>query len=156
MSSPGLDLHPDRLLPSEPGLRRLARDRNESVARLPIVYPHGHVPAARLAEGTPFAGPSSLLVTPDHDVTRMLPAQGWSAEEQSRGLFRRYRSVAETSGFIEDTRASCSGPARHDRSRRLAAGHLAGLVGEHPLDEGEALETLHDLVATAPRRAFRL
>ena len=44
-------------------------------------------------------------------------------------------------GFIDDTRAFCSIPARHDMSRRLDAGWLAELVAEHRLDEDEALET---------------
>jgi glucuronate isomerase len=60
------------------------------------------------------------------------------------------------SGFIDDTRAFCSIPARHDMSRRLDAGHLARLVAEHRLDEDEAVETLTDLVGDQPRRVFKL
>ena len=48
---------------------------------------------------------------------------------------RRFRDAAtdsagfyKTSGFIDDTRALCSIPARHDLSRRIDAGHLATLV----------------------------
>ncbi len=59
---------------------------------------------------------------------------------------RRYRAAvtetagfAKTSGFIDDTRAFCSIPARHDMSRRLDAGFLARLVADHRLDEDEAL-----------------
>ncbi|GAB3622005.1 glucuronate isomerase [Mariniluteicoccus endophyticus] len=76
---------------------------------------------------------------------------------------RRYRAAitesagfSRTSGFIDDTRAFCSIPARHDMSRRLDAGFLAQLVVEHRLTEDEAAETLHDLVTVNPRRAFRL
>jgi glucuronate isomerase len=76
---------------------------------------------------------------------------------------RRYRAaitesagIAKTSGFIDDTRAFCSIPARHDMSRRLDAGFVAQLVAEHRLAEDEALETMHDLVVTNPRRAFKL
>jgi glucuronate isomerase len=76
---------------------------------------------------------------------------------------RRFRAAVtetagftRTSGFIDDTRAFCSIPARHDMSRRLDAGHLAGLVTEHRLDEDEALETLVDLVTTRPREVFGL
>ncbi len=76
---------------------------------------------------------------------------------------RRYRSAitgsagfAKTSGFIDDTRAFCSIPARHDLSRRIDAGFVAGLVAEHQLDEAEAHEVLHDLVVTNPRKAFKL
>jgi glucuronate isomerase len=63
---------------------------------------------------------------------------------------------SRTSGFIDDTRAFCSIPARHDMSRRLDAAFLARLVGEHRIDEDEALETAVALVDENPRRAFRL
>ncbi|WP_306204682.1 glucuronate isomerase [Actinoplanes sp. RD1] len=72
------------------------------------------------------------------------------------------RAVTETagfsrlSGFIDDTRALLSIPARHDMSRRLDAGHLASLVAEHRLDEDEAHDTLHALVADQPRTVFKL
>ncbi len=60
------------------------------------------------------------------------------------------------SGFIDDTRAFCSIPARHDMSRRLDAGFLARLVAEHRLEQDEALDTLTDLVAQQPRNVFKL
>ncbi|MGW9211484.1 glucuronate isomerase [Embleya sp. NPDC055664] len=63
---------------------------------------------------------------------------------------------ARTSGFVDDTRAFCSIPARHDMSRRLDCGYLAELVAEHRLDEDEAMETAVDLVTVNPRRAFKL
>jgi glucuronate isomerase len=63
---------------------------------------------------------------------------------------------SKTSSFIDDTRAFCSIPARHDMSRRLDAGFVAQLVGEHRLGEAEAIEVMHDLVVTTPRRAFKL
>ena len=78
-------------------------------------------------------------------------------------LIRRYQeSVTEIagfgrlSGFIDDTRAFCSIPARHDMSRRLDAGFLAGLVAAHRLDEDEALDTITTLVADQPRKVFKL
>ncbi len=72
------------------------------------------------------------------------------------------RSVTEIagltrlSGFIDDTRAFCSIPARHDMSRRLDAGFLAELVAEHRLDEDEALDSIVDLVTDQPRKVFKL
>ena len=51
--------------------------------------------------------------------------------------------LTRLSGFIDDTRAFCSIPARHDMSRRLDAGFLAGLVAQHRLDEDEALDSHH-------------
>jgi glucuronate isomerase len=76
---------------------------------------------------------------------------------------RRYqRSVTETagfgklSGFIDDTRAFCSIPARHDMSRRLDAGHLAELVAAHRLSADEAEDLIVDLVSHQPRRVFKI
>lgn len=72
------------------------------------------------------------------------------------------RSVSEIaglsrmSGFIDDTRAFCSIPARHDMSRRLDAGFLAGLVAEHRLDLDEARDSIVHLVQTQPRKVFKL
>jgi glucuronate isomerase len=76
---------------------------------------------------------------------------------------RRYRAAvtetagfSRTSGFIDDTRAFCSIPARHDMSRRLDSGYLAGLVAEHRLEEDEAMDTAIELVTGNPRKAFKL
>ncbi|AAT89493.1 glucuronate isomerase [Leifsonia xyli subsp. xyli str. CTCB07] len=44
--------------------------------------------------------------------------------------------VAKTSGFIDDTRAFCSIPTRHDMSRRVDAAFLASLVVSHQLGGG--------------------
>jgi glucuronate isomerase len=61
-----------------------------------------------------------------------------------------------TSGFIDDTRAFLSIPARHDMARRLDCGFLAGLVAEHRLTEDEAAETARYLVETQPAEVFGL
>ena len=75
----------------------------------------------------------------------------------------RFRSaVTETagfsrsSGFIDDTRAFCSIPARHDASRRIEASFLARLVAEHRITEERAHQIIVDIVDAAPRRAFKL
>ncbi|GAB6897275.1 glucuronate isomerase [Kineosporia succinea] len=74
---------------------------------------------------------------------------------------RRFRESAtetagfhNTSGFVDDTRAFASIPARHDLSRRIDAGYLASLVVEHRLDEDEAFETATDLAYHLPKRAY--
>lgn len=77
--------HPDRLLPADPGVRRIARALYESVARAPILSPHGHVEARMLLEDAPFADPAALLVTPDHYVTRLLHANGVPLESLGVG-----------------------------------------------------------------------
>ncbi len=75
-SSAVLRPHPDRLLPPDPATRSIARRLYEAVANLPIISPHGHVDPLLLAEDEPFADPATLLVTPDHYVTRLLHAAG--------------------------------------------------------------------------------
>lgn len=71
-----LNLHPDRLFPADPTTRDIARELYASVADLPIVSPHGHVPPQWIAEDLPFRDPTSLLITPDHYITRLLHASG--------------------------------------------------------------------------------
>jgi glucuronate isomerase len=78
------------------------------------------------------------------------------AVRRFRGAVTETAGFYRTSGFIDDTRAFLSIPARHDMSRRLDSGYLAQLVAEHRLDEDEALETAVDLVTTIPRKAFKL
>ena len=73
---PTSPLHPDRLLPADPGTRAIARELYESVRELPIISPHGHVPPEWLAQDTPFTDPTSLLLSPDHYIFRMLHAAG--------------------------------------------------------------------------------
>lgn len=72
---------PDRLLPAEPGTRAIARDLFELVQELPIISPHGHVDAAVLLKDAPFPDPASLLVSPDHYVTRLIHASGVPMEK---------------------------------------------------------------------------
>jgi len=76
---------------------------------------------------------------------------------------RRYREAVtdsagftKTSGFIDDTRAFCSIPARHDMSRRVDAGYLASLVATHQLSEEDALAVARRFVDDIPRATFRL
>jgi glucuronate isomerase len=76
---------------------------------------------------------------------------------------RRFRAAvtetagfSRTAGFVDDTRAFCSIPARHDMARRIDAGVLAQLVAEHRLEEDEALDTAIDLVARRPVHTFKL
>ncbi len=76
MASAPLALHPDRLLPVDPETRGVARELYSAVAGLPIISPHGHVAASVLTDDVPFTDPASLLVTPDHYVTRLMHARG--------------------------------------------------------------------------------
>ncbi|AGL19849.1 glucuronate isomerase [Actinoplanes sp. N902-109] len=80
-----LTVHPDRLLPAEPGVRAIARELYESVRDRPIISPHGHVDPALLLADRPFADPASLFIQPDHYVTRLLHAGGVSLDELGVG-----------------------------------------------------------------------
>jgi glucuronate isomerase len=90
--------HPDRLLPADSGTRAIARDLLAEVQNLPILSPHGHVPAEMIADDTPFPDPTALLVTPDHYVTRLIHTAGVPLEElgvgaakaDSRSAWRRF------------------------------------------------------------------
>lgn len=73
--------HPDRLFPSDPTQRDLARDLYGQIRDLPLVCPHGHVDPALLAENKPFGNPAELLVVPDHYVLRMLYSRGVALED---------------------------------------------------------------------------
>ena len=82
-------LHQDRLLPADPGVRRIARSLYESTRALPIVSPHGHCDPAALADDTPFESPATELVTKDHYLLRMLYSQGVPARGARRAAARR-------------------------------------------------------------------
>lgn len=86
----------------------------------------------------------------------------WWFLDAPDAIGRFQSAVTETAGFsrmagfVDDTRAFCSIPVRHDMSRRLDSGFLARLVADHRLDEDEARETAIALVAENPRRAFKI
>lgn len=67
---------PDRLLPADPATREVASSLLALVNDLPIISPHGHVDAAMIERDTPFPDPASLLISPDHYVTRLIHAGG--------------------------------------------------------------------------------
>ncbi|MGA3088177.1 MAG: glucuronate isomerase [Terriglobales bacterium] len=78
-------IHPDRLFPSEPTTRKIARTLYEQVKTLPLISPHGHTQASWFRSNAPFPGPSQLLVQPDHYIYRMLYSQGVSLEDLEIG-----------------------------------------------------------------------
>lgn len=80
-----LAANPDRLLPADPGTRQIARELYADVEHLPILSPHGHVPAEWIADDVPFTDPTSLLVSPDHYVTRLIHAAGVPLSELGVG-----------------------------------------------------------------------
>ena len=73
-----LQLSPDRLFPSDPAQRDIARRLYKEVAGLPIISPHGHTDPSWFAGNAPFGNAAELLLHPDHYVFRMLYSQGVS------------------------------------------------------------------------------
>ncbi len=87
-------LHPHRYFDADPATRRIAIDLYTRVETLPLVCPHGHVEPKLLALNAPFPDPATLLVIPDHYVTRMLYSQGIALERL--GIPTRDRTEVET------------------------------------------------------------
>jgi len=86
----------------------------------------------------------------------------WWFLDSPDGL-RRFREITTDiagfyrgSGFIDDTRAFLSIPARHDAARRVDCGYLARLVLEGRITLQEAEKIAVDLVVDIPKRAFKL
>jgi len=73
----------------------------------------------------------------------------WSATTESAGFSR-------SAGFVDDTRAFCSVPARHDLARRAHCSFLARLVAEHRLELDDAYALAADFSYHLPKKAFRL
>lgn len=97
--SQSIAANPDRLLPADPGTRSIARDLLQRVQDLPIISPHGHVDAAVIEHNSPFPDPATLLVSPDHYVTRLIHASGVpldrlrgpaAAEPDSRAVWHEF------------------------------------------------------------------
>ncbi len=85
MSVADASLHPDRLLPADPGTRAVARDILGAIAGLPLVAVHGHVDGTVLAEDRAWPDPAALLVTADHYVLRVLHSVGVPLDRLGQG-----------------------------------------------------------------------
>jgi glucuronate isomerase len=74
--APRLTLNNDRFFDPNPVIRRIARLLYNSVKKLPIVSPHGHVDPYIFVENKAFPNPTELFLIPDHYIFRMLYSQG--------------------------------------------------------------------------------
>ena len=74
-------IHQDRLFPTDPATRDIARLLYAEVKSLPIISPHGHTDPSWFAENRSFSDPTTLLLAPDHYLYRMLYSQGVSLEK---------------------------------------------------------------------------
>lgn len=86
----------------------------------------------------------------------------WWFHDSPEGMIRHRKETMETAGFynvtgfIDDTRAFFSIPARHDVSRRIDARVLAELVAEHRITMDEAKDTIRSITTTLAKEAFNL
>ncbi|MDE0545952.1 glucuronate isomerase [Microbacterium sp. C7(2022)] len=103
-------------------------------------------------EVAPLAGfyPSVFIGAPWWFLDAPDAIQRWrSAVTETAGFYR-------SSGFIDDTRAFLSIPARHDTARRSDAAFLARLVVEGRVSLPTARRVARDLVDAIPREVFKL
>lgn len=127
----------------------------------PLLEAFGRDPALRLVVFTVDETAFTRELAPMAGVyPAMLLGAPWWFLDSPEGM-RRYREAVtetagfyNTTGFVDDTRAFASIPARHDLARRIDAGYLARLVAEHRLDLDEAIETAVDLAYRIPRRVY--
>ncbi|TAM68643.1 MAG: glucuronate isomerase [Microbacteriaceae bacterium] len=150
-----LALDPDRLFPSDPTTRDVARGLYESVAALPIISPHGHIDPRLLLDNTPFGDPAELFIRYDHYVTRLLHAAGIGLDQL--GIADRAGDGAVATPR-EVWRAFCS-------NWHLFAGTASGYwlqdgfaqlfgIDEHPASD--SADRLFDLIQAAlATEAFR-
>jgi glucuronate isomerase len=145
MTTP-LVLHPDRALPADPGVREVARRIYEVTQQLPLICMHGHVDAGVFADNHAFADPSSLLITPDHYVTRMLVSQGCQLERL--GVPRSDGVEVETDGRAI-WRLFCSGWRlfRGTPSRFWLEQELVELFDVHEQPSAENADRIYDTIA---------
>ncbi len=80
-----LFLHADRLLPSDPTQRAIARDLYALVKDMPILSPHGHTDPSWFATNDPFENATALFLSPDHYIYRMLYSQGINMDDVGVG-----------------------------------------------------------------------
>jgi glucuronate isomerase len=78
------------------------------------------------------------------------------AVQRFRAATTETAGFSRGSGFVDDTRAFLSIPARHDMARRLDAAYLARLVGEGRLSTASAERRIVDMVGDQPRKVFKL
>jgi glucuronate isomerase len=107
------------------------------------VYSREVAPLAGFYPGVFVGAPWWFLDAPDAILR-------WrSAVTETAGFYR-------SSGFIDDTRAFLSIPARHDTARRVDSSFLARLVVEGRVSLATAHRISRDLVTTIPREVFKL
>jgi glucuronate isomerase len=165
-----LQLHPGVLRDHHRGVRaRYGTDRGFDIpvpvdfvrGLRPLLDAFGREPRLRMIVFTVDETTYSRELAPLAGVYPALKLGApWWFLDSPEGMLRFRRAVTETAGFynttgfVDDTRAFASIPARHDLARRIDAAYLARLVAEGHLDLDEATETAVDLAYHIPRAAY--
>ena len=167
-----MQIHPGAYRSHNPGvLQRFGRDKGadipmptEYVRNLkPLLDRFGSDPRLTLVLFTLDESTYSRELAPlagHYPALRLGPP--WWFHDSPEGMRRFREQVTETAGFynmvgfIDDTRAFLSIPARHDVARRMDCGFLARLVAEHRLEEGEAHEIAPLLAYGLTKQAYKL
>jgi glucuronate isomerase len=79
--------HSDRLFPADPVTRAIARELHASVHNAPLICPHGHTDPRWFADDATFADATSVFVTSDPYILRLLHGHGVPLERL--GVARR-------------------------------------------------------------------
>jgi len=122
---------------SHPGFRMVAFTVDETV------FSRELAPMASYYPSLWIGAPWWFLDSPD------AMARFWGAITENAGF-------GKSAGFVDDTRAYCSIPARHDLARRAHCAFLARLVAEHRLERDDAADLAADFAYRLPKAAFRL
>ncbi|MFC7404240.1 glucuronate isomerase [Georgenia alba] len=165
-----MQLHPGSLRDHDRGLAAtFGQDKGYDIpvateytrALRPVLEAFGHHPSFRFVVFTLDETSFSRELAPLAGVypAMRLGAPWWFLDSPD-GMRRFREAITETagfyntSGFVDDTRAYASIPARHDLARRIDAGYLARLVAEHRMELDEAVETAVDLAYHLPKAAY--
>jgi glucuronate isomerase len=122
---------------NEPGFRLVVFTVDETA------YSRELAPMASYYPGLYLGAPWWFLDAPD------AMGRHFAATVESAGY-------AKLTGFVDDTRAFCSIPARHDVARRSMSSHLARMVAEHRLSLPDAHAIARDYAYDQPRSIYRV
>ena len=148
-----LHLDPDRLFPTDPATRDIARGLYESVAQLPIISPHGHVAPSLLLDDEPFSDPADLFITYDHYVTRLLHAAGVDladARSRPQRAVRSPRDLAHLREPLAPLRGHGIGLLADARARRRSSTSTSSPRQRRPMPS-----TTRSPLASATRHTAR-
>ena len=129
----------------------------------PLLADFGHHPNFRLILFTVDESTYSRELAP---LAGVYPAvrlgSPWWFLDSWHGIRRYFEAVLETAGlhntagFVDDTRAFLSIPARHDLWRRACANWVAGLLIRKMIGEADGQEMMKDLAHRLAKAAYHL